>query len=132
MVNYKQGKIYKIECNVTGLIYIGSTCKKTLAQRMSHHRWTYRKYMKGKKNYYSSFEVMKNNDYVIILIENYPCNSKDQLFSRERYWTNEIKCVNIRKNQGRCLCGGKYTFNSQSQHFKTKIHLKYLEEQTEE
>ena len=46
---------------------------------------------------------MKNNDYVIILIENYPCNSKDQLFSRERYWTNEIKCVNIHKNQGRCL-----------------------------
>jgi hypothetical protein len=59
--------------------------------------------MKGKKNYYSSFEVMKNNDYVIILIENYPSNSKDQLFSRERYWTNEIECVNIRKNQGRCL-----------------------------
>ena len=27
MVNYKQAKIYKIECNITGKIYIGSTSR---------------------------------------------------------------------------------------------------------
>ena len=164
MVNYKQGKIYKIECNVTGLIYIVSTCKKKLSQRMSEHRSNYRKHMKGKKKYLSSFKVMENNDYDIILIEDFPCNSKDQLFARERYYTNEIECVNIRKNQGRCLelgkkeydkerkkeyrdkntekikirskkkftcpCGGKYTCSNKSFHIKTKMHQKYLEEQT--
>lgn len=192
MVNYQQGKIYKIECNITGLIYIGSTCKTTLAQRMSQHRSKYKEYLNGKSNYYSSFTVMENNDYDIILIEDYPCNSKDQLFARERYYTNKIECVNIRKNQGRylelgkkeyfkkykkentdtiqvqqseyykmnkqylndyskeyyvvnideintkkkekfnCLCGGKYTRCSRSQHFKTKMHQKYLEEQKDE
>ena len=100
MVNYKQGKIYKIECNVTGLIYIGSTCKQKLSQRMANHRSAYKKYLNCKGKYYSSFIVMENNDYEIILIEDYPCKSKDQLFARERYYTNEIKCVNIRKNQG--------------------------------
>ena len=74
MVNYKQGKIYKIECNVTGLIYIGSTCKKKLSGRMTNHRYDYKKYLKGKKKYLSSFKVMENKDYVIILIEDFPCN----------------------------------------------------------
>ena len=203
MVNYKQGKIYKIECNVTGLIYIGSTCKKKLSGRMTEHRSNYKKYLNGKKKYLSSFKVMENKDYDIILIEDFPCNSKDQLFARERYYTNEIECVNICKNQGLCLelgwekyckeyykvnastikakskdyykentnrikarhkdyynenietlrlkckdyvnknkdkryekftcpCGGKYTHTNTSRHMKTKIHLKYLEEQTEE
>jgi hypothetical protein len=27
MVNYKLGKIYRLECNVTGLVYVGSTCE---------------------------------------------------------------------------------------------------------
>ncbi len=207
MVNYKQGKIYKIECNVTGLLYIGSTCKKKLSQRMSEHRSNYKKYLNGKKKYYSVFKVMENKDYVIILIEDFPCNSKDQLFARERYYTNEIECVNIRKNQGRrlelgekqysklyyetnidkikdykkeyrekntdklkikykeyydentekikirskkyydentekikvknqekftCTCGSNYTYNHRLRHMKTKKHLKFLEEQSEE
>ena len=113
MVNYKQGKIYKIECNVTGLIYIGSTCKKTLAQRMTNHRSKYKKYLNGKSNYYSSFIVMENGDYDIILIEDFPCNSKDQLFARERYHTNKTECVNIRKNQGRCLELGKKEYDKE-------------------
>ena len=113
MVNYKQGKIYKIECNVTGLIYIGSTCKKKLSGRMSEHRSDYRKHMKGKKKYLSSFKVMENNDYNIILIEDFPCNSKDQLFARERYYTNEIECVNIRKNQGRILEIGQNEYDKE-------------------
>ena len=54
---------------------------------------------------------MENDDYDIILIEDLPCNSKDQLFARERYYTNEIECVNIRKNQGRCLELGKTEYD---------------------
>ena len=155
---------------------------------MTQHRSNYKKYLNGKRKYLSSFKVMENKDYAIILIEDFPCNSKDQLFARERYYTNTIECVNICKNQGRmlelgkkeyhkdyykentdkiklrskeyreknideikakqneyrdenknklneqftCSCGGKYTHCGRSQHFKTKKHLKYLEEQTEE
>ena len=113
MVNYKQGKIYKIECNVTGLIYIGSTCKKKLSGRMTEHRSNYKKYLNGKKKYYSAFKVMENKDYVIILIEDFPCNSKDQLFARERYYTNETECVNLCKGQGLLLELGIQEYNKQ-------------------
>ena len=48
MVNYGNGKIYKIECLTTGLIYVGSTTKQYLSQRMDKHRMEYR-YWKTKK-----------------------------------------------------------------------------------
>jgi len=124
MVNYKQGKIYKIECNVTGLIYIGSICKKKLSGRMTEHRSRYKKYLNGKKKYLSSFKVMENNDYDIILIEDYPCKSKDQLFARERYYTNEIKCVNIHKNQGRYLELGETKYKQEY----NQIHKEHIKE----
>ena len=100
MVNYQQGKIYKIECNVTGKVYIGSTCKNTLAERLSQHVRNYKCYLDGKSHYVSSFDVLQNRNYDIVLIESYPCISKDELHARERYWTNNIDCVNKIKNQG--------------------------------
>ena len=100
MVNYQQAKIYKIECNISGKIYIGSTCKKTLAERMSQHRSDYKRYLNGNYHYISSFDIIKDGDYDIILIESFPCDSKDELYAKERYWTNELDCVNRYKNQG--------------------------------
>eukprot|EP01050_Picozoa_sp_SAG11_P027380 SAG11_NODE_6909_length_1227_cov_20.484043_1_plen_39_part_01 len=37
MVNYKNGKIYKIQCFVTNKIYIGSTSQLYLSQRLKDH-----------------------------------------------------------------------------------------------
>ena len=38
MVNYDNGKIYKIKSNQTNKIYVGSTTKTYLSQRMDQHR----------------------------------------------------------------------------------------------
>ena len=66
VVNYKHAKIYKIVCNVTGLIYYGSTCV-PLYRRITGHRSTFDRYNKGlSKNYLSSFQIMVNGDYNII------------------------------------------------------------------
>ena len=100
MVNYQLGKMYKIIDNTNENVYVGSTCEPTLARRLSRHVANYKCYLKGTYKYTTSFEIIKNNDYDIILIENYPCNTKDELYARERYWTNQIKCVNKIKNQG--------------------------------
>ena len=100
MLNYQLGKIYKIECNVTGKVYIGSTCEPILARRLAGHVGNYRCYLNGTSNYVSSFDILQNEDYDIVLIESYPCNSKDELHARERYHTNNIDCVNKIKNQG--------------------------------
>lgn len=94
MVNYQLGKIYKIVCNVTGNIYIGSTCEPTLARRLAGHRYSYKSYLNGKHDYVTSFKIIQNNDYDMVLIESYPCETKDQLHARERYYIESIECVN--------------------------------------
>ena len=94
---YKNGKIYKIIDNTNNNIYIGSTIKKYLCDRLSGHRQSYKRFLKdnNKKCYCSSFEILKNEEYQIILIENYPCNNRDELHSRERYYIELLNCVNI-------------------------------------
>ena len=59
MVNYKLGKIYRLECNITGLVYVGSTCEPTLAKRLTKHVADYRKYLKGTYHYVSSFKIFR-------------------------------------------------------------------------
>lgn len=95
MIDYKLGKIYKIISDQTDKIYIGSTTKKTLAQRMAKHRNNYKGYLKGKYHYVTSFDLLKYNDAKIILIENHPCNNKDELRSREQYWIDINKEIII-------------------------------------
>jgi hypothetical protein len=93
MPDYQQGKIYKIVCNTTGLTYYGSTTRARLASRITSHRSNFKQYKEG-KSYISSFEVLKNGNYDYSLVENYPCNSKDELHSRERFWIVNNACVN--------------------------------------
>jgi len=100
MVNdYSKGKIYKIECNVTGEVYIGSTTEPSLARRLAGHKNVFCSWKEGKRKYkMSSFQILERGDYTIYLIENYPCESKDELFSREGYFIKEFisggNCVN--------------------------------------
>ena len=95
MVNYKQGKIYKIQCHVTDKIYIGSTSQLLLSQRLKDHVQDYKKYKyKGRLNYVTSFEIIKNNNYSIILMESVPCETKNELHKRERYHIEKNVCVN--------------------------------------
>ena len=51
MPDYQLGKIYKIECNVTGKVYIGSTCEPILARRLAGHIKSYKRYLNGKFHY---------------------------------------------------------------------------------
>ena len=80
MTNYNNGKIYKIECLTTGLIYVGSTTKQYLSQRLSHHLYSYKKYQNNNHHYVSSFEILENDNYRIGLLENINCNTKDELY----------------------------------------------------
>lgn len=95
MVNYQQGKIYKIVCNITGNIYVGSTCKPKLSQRLSQHRASNKQYTNQKTtSYCTSFQILDNGNYDIILLENYPCETKDELTARERFHIESHDCVN--------------------------------------
>jgi hypothetical protein len=94
MVNYKLGKIYKIHCNETGKDYYGSTCEPILSRRLTNHVAKYKQYLKGKTEFVTSYEIIKNDNYHIALVEKYPCESKDELLSREKYYIENYECVN--------------------------------------
>jgi len=93
MVNYQNGKVYRIDGG--GLTYIGSTTKKYLCNRLALHKSHYKRFLDGKnKTYITSFEVLKTDDYRIELIEKFPCDSKDELTAREGHYVRQMECVN--------------------------------------
>jgi hypothetical protein len=94
--DYSQGKIYKIVCNITDEIYIGSTKEKYLTRRLQKHKSYVNENLKNpKRNMPTSSQILKRGDFQIVLIENYPCKTKYELESRERYWIENTDCVNI-------------------------------------
>jgi hypothetical protein len=100
MPNYQDGKIYKIVCNITDECYIGSTCEPTLARRLAGHVKDHKLWKAGKRKKVTSFDIIDRDDYQIFFIENFSCNSRDELHSRE----GEI----IRKYKSECECVNKY------------------------
>ena len=100
MVNYSNGKIYKIEpiCEHNeDEIYIGSTTKKYLSQRMDKHRSGYKSWQLGKGDKVMSFELFDKfniENCKIILIETVNAKNKDELYSREAHFIKNTKCIN--------------------------------------
>jgi len=116
MVNYQNGKIYKIVCHTTGKVYVGSTTKEYLSQRLAKHVKCFRSYLKNGKNnrnYITSYQVLENNNYEIMLLELCPCSCIDELHLRERFYTHTIECVNKVKNQGIKAELGKKEYDKQ-------------------
>lgn len=95
MVNYQKGKIYKITSDQTDRVYVGSTCD-PLCKRIAKHRRFYKAYLAGTYNRrITSFDILQHGDAVIVLVEDRPCENKEQLFARERYHIeNTPNCVN--------------------------------------
>ena len=97
MVNYKKSKVYKIWSTQGDKIYIGSTTKQYLSQRMDNHRACYKCWKDGKSNMvtvYSIFEEYGLENCFIELIEAKECKSKDELLQIEGGYIRELVCVN--------------------------------------
>ena len=58
MVNYQNSKIYRIVDNSNGNVYYGSTCERTLAQRLTKHKAVYNQYLKGNYTFVTSFTII--------------------------------------------------------------------------
>ena len=82
---YKNGKIYKLVNDYNDKVYFGSTCL-PLYKRLYKHR-----HQKLK----SVTDMVEDiYDLKIILVENYPCETKEQLLMRERYYIDNFDCCN--------------------------------------
>ena len=138
MVNYKNGKIYKLISDQTDKIYIGSTCSE-LHKRLYQHKkiYTYWKHSFG-KGYISSIELIKEGEVEIVLIENYSCNDKNELHAREKYWIDQNKDKIVNKNipartqkeyaklEELCECGMNYYKCKKYEHLGSDKHKNAL------
>ena len=97
MNRYENGKIYKITDVGYNKCYIGSTCE-SLSKRMERHRKQYKEYIKGRmKKKTTAIDIFNEfgiENCKIELIENYPCQSKEELFKREGGHIKATECVN--------------------------------------
>ena len=98
--DYSNSKIYKIEPideHNEDEIYIGSTTKQYLSQRLTAHRYEFSKWQNGDKHYYTCFQLFSKygiNNCKIILLENVNAICKDELYAREAFYIRSMKCVN--------------------------------------
>jgi hypothetical protein len=90
MPDYSKGKIYSIRSPNTEEIYIGSTVQ-PLTMRFHGHLGHYKMYLDKRNNFTSSFKILEKGDAYIELIENFPCNSKEELNKREGEVQREYK-----------------------------------------
>jgi len=84
MPDYNNGKIYIIKCNITGETYYGSTTK-NLSERLANHI---------SKPICKSKQIIDRGDYDIILIKNYPCETRKELVREEGVFIKSNECVN--------------------------------------
>ena len=97
MTDYSKTKIYKIESHIGDKVYVGSTCKQYLSQRFQQHKNDYKHWKETKHKKITSFDLFDEygpENCRIILIEEYPCISKDAKNAREGHFIRELNCVN--------------------------------------
>lgn len=121
MPDYKNSKIYKITAG--NLTYYGSTTQ-SLSKRLAKHRND--KKHKPNSNI-SSFPLLDMPDCKIVLVEDYPCERKEQLLAREAYYTEHNDCVNKR----RPICTEEQQKQAKREE-RRRYYTKYPEKKREE
>ena len=91
MVNYGNGKIYKIErLSDNCVVYVGSTTKKYLSSRLVEHKNKATKYPNRRV-----YKSISNNEgwenHQMLLIKPFACNSRDELHSEESRFIRVLK-----------------------------------------
>jgi len=82
-------KIYCIECNITGEKYIGSTIKKHISDRITHHKY---------RRSCSCKDIIERGNYIYYLLEEVEETNR---LIREQYWIdNTDKCINKNRTIG--------------------------------
>mgnify|MGYP006284788537 CR=1 FL=1 len=143
MPNYQHGKIYRIESPSHPEInpYYGSTTE-SLKRRFGKHR--------SKNNQCTAKQIIAFDDAQIVLVEEYPCQTKNELVKREAHYIRNFPCVNrvvplrtdkeyntmykqmhrekIRKYQNEtmfCYCGADHARKNRARHLMTQKHTHF-------
>jgi len=93
MSKYNNSKIYKLVDLTTNKIFIGATCSK-LSCRLAIFKNCYKQYKLGKYTYIKAFELLKNDSCRIDLLENYSCETKEELNAKLGEYVSKLDCIN--------------------------------------
>ncbi len=98
--NYSKAKIYGIRSAQTTKWYIGATTLR-LCERMAQFRKHYKAYQAGREAHDCVYDLLQYDDTLIYLIEDYPCNSKDELNARLAEYTQDYatNLINSKKKK---------------------------------
>jgi hypothetical protein len=91
MPDYAKGKIYKILNSIDDEVYIGSTVE-PLCKRMWQHKSEAKTKAKSKLHQHMSNTGIEH--FYIELVEQYQCNSKEELCSKEGEWIRKVGTLN--------------------------------------
>jgi hypothetical protein len=96
MVNYANGKVYKLVNDVDDAVYVGCTCGK-LSERLNEHKKASR--LKPNIRVYEHVTATggwKDGGWKIILLAETPCEDREQLHAHERHWVERVGTLNMR------------------------------------
>ncbi len=85
--------VYSIRSHQTELVYYGSTSQ-GLSQRMAEHRKDYKRYLAGKHNWVSSFQIIAFEEAYIELVRVVDYEVKAELHAVECELIRNNTCVN--------------------------------------
>lgn len=125
MPNYQNGKIYKVVDLNEEMIYIGSTTQ-SLCNRMMGHRTTYKHKRHQNIRSFLIFDKYGIENCKILLIENCPCNTKEELHKREGEIIKSIECVN-KQTPGRTKEEYTKEYNEKNKDYMNERHRLYVE-----
>jgi hypothetical protein len=91
MPNYLTGRIFRLVCNKSGLQFFGSTCS-PLSAKLSQMKSQFKKNRLSLAN-----KILEGADYCIVLCEDYPSLSRENLLSRLRWYIENHDCLNKAK-----------------------------------
>jgi hypothetical protein len=89
-----KGLVYMIRSKSSELVYYGSTLQKMLSNRMASHRTSYKRWLAGKCNGCTSFQILVLGDAYIELVEEVEVETKQHLRALEGKYQRENECVN--------------------------------------
>ena len=120
MPDYTKAKIYRIVSDLNDMVYYGSTVQ-PLSLRLGQHVSKYKTYVKTGKGGCTSRKIIASGkgNYHILHVEDFPCNSKEKLVARERYYIEGNVCVN------KCIPGRTVAEYKKAGCYKTKRYKEY-------
>lgn len=137
MSKYQQGKIYKI-VNIASKderdCYVGSTYNE-LHKRFGDHKSEWKNGHNPLRELFKAFTKYGIENFRIVLIEKYPCSSREELAAREEHHRATLKAkYNSCRAQAQkesytpqdCRCGGRFTEFSKAKHEQTSIHRAWV------